>query len=196
MHRKEVNVMRIKKGICILGALGSVFAIGALVIGILAFINPGESMAQGLPVNATIQFGNTGVGSGNSGKNFPRGHDESGHASDKLIPGTVSIAQGGTVTFMIVGSSRHQVEVYPAGTIPTDIDTANVEAIGGCGGPNYIDDGIGETLGPPTCAGGLNVAMKAFNEPGRYLVICRFNPHFESGMWGWVEVGNAAGNDG
>jgi len=64
MDRKEVKSMRIKKGTLILGALGSAFAIGATAIGILTFINPTESMAQGLPVNATMQFGNTGVGSG------------------------------------------------------------------------------------------------------------------------------------
>jgi plastocyanin len=27
-----------------------------------------------------------------------------------------------------------------------------------------------------------------FTEPGRYLVICGFLPHFEVGMYGWVEV--------
>ena len=79
------------------------------------------------------------------------------------------------------------LETIP-GTLPTDIDTSNVVAIGGCGRPNYIDDGIGEALGLPTCGGGGNVAMKAFDEPGRYLIICQFRPHFESGMWGWVNV--------
>jgi plastocyanin len=27
-----------------------------------------------------------------------------------------------------------------------------------------------------------------FDEPGRYLVICSFNPHFQIGMYGWVIV--------
>jgi hypothetical protein len=27
-----------------------------------------------------------------------------------------------------------------------------------------------------------------FDEPGRYLVICAVLPHFNVGMYGWVEV--------
>jgi plastocyanin len=31
-------------------------------------------------------------------------------------------------------------------------------------------------------------AQYTFHAPGRYLVICAFLPHFEVGMYGWVEV--------
>src|SRR5262245_8290675 len=97
----------------------------ALLTQILMVMIASERRAQGLQVTATIQFGNTGVGSG-----FPpaSGHDQSGNAADKLIPGAVNIVAGGTVTFMIVGSTRHQVTVYPAETSPNDVNTGNAPA--------------------------------------------------------------------
>ena len=38
------------------------------------------------------------------------------------------------------------------------------------------------------CAGGPTAPSYTFTEPGRYLVICAFLPHFELQMWGWVIV--------
>ena len=187
--------MLIKKGSFIMGALGSAFAIGAAAVGILIFINPAESMAQGLPLNATIQFGNVDVGSG-----FPArdNHDESGHASDKLIPGAVSIALDGSVNFITVGSSRHRVMIFPPGTLPGDINTDQEVTLGNgtpaqCRMGNYIDPDNAanpdeELLDLPPCAGGDGMGDKTFTEPGKWLVICQFIPHFEAGMWGWVNV--------
>lgn len=174
-------------------------ALGAAVIGMLIFITPAKSIAQGLPMTATIQFGN--VGAGNSQADGA-GNDVRGHPSavsdDILIPSRVNISLDGTVTFMIVGSSRHQVEVYPEGTLPAEINTSTTVSISGCGGPNYVDDGVGEVLGQPPCNSGPSTVTKTFDTTGRFLVICRFKPHFDAGMWGWVVVddpsGNAVGN--
>jgi plastocyanin len=38
------------------------------------------------------------------------------------------------------------------------------------------------------CEGGAAAPTWTFNNPGRYLVICTFLPHFQSGMYGWVTV--------
>ena len=34
-------------------------------------------------------------------------------------------------------------------------------------------------------------ATYTFTQPGKYLVICAFLPHFEGGMYAWVEVKEA-----
>jgi plastocyanin len=38
------------------------------------------------------------------------------------------------------------------------------------------------------CEGGSPAPTWTFTTPGRYLVICTFLPHFETGMYGWVTV--------
>ena len=35
----------------------------------------------------------------------------------------------------------------------------------------------------------------AFLNPGRYLVICAVLPHFNDGMYAWVEVSGRGNND-
>ena len=42
------------------------------------------------------------------------GHDQSFHASDKMVPRTVVISQGGSVTFSI--TPPHQLAIYGPGT--------------------------------------------------------------------------------
>ena len=109
---------------------------------------------------------------------------------DNVIPRTVAIADGGTVTFEI-NQGVHQVMIFPPGTRPGDVDTSGLSPIAGCPGPNYINDADGIVLGanPPCGAGGPSIVQHEFNGPGRYLVICRFNPHFEGAdMFGWVIV--------
>lgn len=133
---------------------------------------------------ATIQFGQPDVGSP-----FPPSadHDESAHASDNLVPGTVVIDKGGTVTFN-VPAGVHQIAIYAPGTNPEDINTASLIAL--CPGqtPRLINDATNRVALITHACFSAWQAQYTFNTPGRYLVICAFLPHFEVGMYGWVEV--------
>ena len=143
------------------------------------------------PLSATVQFGQPNVGSP-----FPptSGHDQSAHAVDNMVPRTVVIDTGGTVTFNIPGV--HQVAIYGPGTEPDDIDTSMLILMPpGCprpgGAPLLINDPENrEALYAQPClpGGAARVVTHTFTEPGRYLVICAFLPHFQVQMWGWVEV--------
>ena len=161
---------------------------GALAVSGLA---ASQSVAGGHPMSATIAFGRPEIGSSFPPTDF---HDQSGHAEDKLFPRTVVIAQGGKVTFDLSGPGRavHQVAVYPDGTEPDDVDTTALvlpPANSNCPPVPLIADPDGEVLDPPPCAGGSTSPSFTFTEPGRYLVICTFLPHFvDAQMYGWVIV--------
>lgn len=140
------------------------------------------------PNDATVQFGLVDVGSG-----FPpsAGHDQSRHSNDTMVPGTVEIDRGGSVTFNIV--NPHQISIYEPGTRPEDIDTSIRSAMpAGCpnpGGNALITDpdGLVASWADP-CNAPRQPITYQFDEPGRYLVICSFDPHFQIGMYGWVIV--------
>ena len=144
----------------------------------------------GPPLTATVRFGLDSQ----TGSPFPvpLGHDESSHAKHTLVPRTVVISQGGTVTF-VIDSPVHQVAVYEAGTEPGDIDATILTpgGMGDCPDIPLIDDmdGLVAVLGDQPCAGGPTMVSYTFDEPGRYLVICAFLPHFaDDDMYGWVIV--------
>jgi plastocyanin len=153
----------------------------------------GSINAQGggnSPDSATIQFGNDGVGS-----HFPppSGHDASGNARDNLIPRTVVIDKGGTVTFKMGFSGVHQVAIYSPGTDPDSIrTTAPFLTSGGRGCPPVplINDPQNRVavVGTQACSGGSSTLTFTFKTAGKFLVICTFLPHFQTGMYGWVEV--------
>ena len=163
--------------------------------------NPGADVAQNrpngarssvaTPSTATVQFGKPAVGSPFSPTS---GHDQSAHAVDNMVPRTVVIDVGGTVTFNVPGV--HQVAIYDPGTEPDDIDTSILVLMPpGCpspgGAPLMINDPENrEALYAQPClpGGATRVVTHTFTEPGRYLVICAFLPHFEVQMYGWVEV--------
>jgi plastocyanin len=163
----------------------SITVIAALVFGLLAvplvvFADP--------PMSATVRFGLSNVGSP-----FPptADHDKSTHAVDSVVPRTVVISQGGTVTFEI-GSPVHQVAIYEPGTGPNDIDTGLViGSLPGCPPVPLIadPDGLVAILDDQPCAGGSNAPSFTFTEPGRYLIVCTFLPHFvDNDMYSWVIV--------
>lgn len=145
---------------------------------------------NGLPTSATIVFGRETVGSP-----FPPpdGHDASTHAKDSMVPRTVVIAQGGSVTFEI--GPFHRAAIYDSGTLPGDIDiSATVDLVAPFPIPGFVIDDPTNRLAvawaDPTV---LNVTETdwtyVFNTPGRYLVICTTVPHFvDNDMYGWVIV--------
>ena len=145
------------------------------------------------PTDAHVHFGDE-----NAGSPFDPDHDQSFHAVDKMVPRTVVISQGGSVTFSI--TPPHQVAIYEPGTTPNDINLH----------PDFLDDLavpfppfnipdiiINYTEGrvalsdPPNFFGHTEWTTPegTFDEPGRYLVICTILPHFAAAnMYGWVIV--------
>jgi len=145
---------------------------------------PLGAQAGNTPLAATIQFGQLEVGSP-----FPPSaqHDESAHAKDNVVPRTVVIDRGGTVTFE-VPAGVHQIAIYEPGTEPEDINTAALIPL--CPGttPRVINDATNRVALITHACGSAWQAQYTFDTPGRYLVICAFLTHFQVGMYGWVEV--------
>ena len=129
-----------------------------------------------------------------------------------MLPNDVEINQGGVVHFLVAGF--HQPIVYKPGTKPEDIvvpptgtfinDPNNQFYLGinPAGGPlntpatpvvpgdirSNAQNRV-ESVGFPATegiVGGIVVSPKA--EPGVYLVICNVRQHFQTGMFGFVEV--------
>jgi len=142
--------------------------------------SPLGAQAGNTALAATMQFGQPDVGSP-----FPPSadHDQSAHAKDNLVPRTVVIDRGGTVTFE-VPAGVHQIAIYEPGTEPEDIDTAVLIPL--CPGttPRVIDDATNRVALITHACGSDWQAQYTFDTPGRYLVICAF----QVGMYGWVEV--------
>lgn len=144
--------------------------------------------AAGSQLAATMEFGQADVGS-----DFPPSadHDQSSHAKDKLVPGTVVIDRGGTVTFE-VPAGVHQIAIYEPGKAPEDIDiTALIPLCPGTA-PRLINDTDRRLALITHSCGSSWSAQYTFTTPGRYLVICAFLTHFQIGMYGWVEVRDRA----
>ncbi len=142
-----------------------------------------------LSLSATIDFGRDSLGSP-----FPppSGHDQSGHSRDSLFPQEVVIDKGGTVTFVMGASGVHEVAIYEPGTSPNDINASVLDFPPSppCPPVPTINDQNGRIaiVSDQVCEGGSPSPTYQFNNPGRYLVICTFLPHFNAGMYGWVTV--------
>jgi plastocyanin len=128
---------------------------------------------------------------------FAGDHDGSGNAADDIVPRTAVIATGGQVSF-IRADGRHQAAVYAPGTDvralqaaaaasappgpPSEfnIDTATLDRV-------YL--GPLQGAWPAGPAGAQTTPAGTFTEPGRYLVVCTFRPHFiDNNMYGWINV--------
>jgi plastocyanin len=98
-------------------------------------------------------------------------------------PRTVVISAGGSVTFEIDG--RHRVAIYAPDTDPSDITLPTI-------GAEITDADDRVALEPNPLATKTDVIWTTppgtFGATGRYLVICTFVPHFQTGMYGWVNV--------
>ena len=144
----------------------------------------GVSGATATRLSATVQFGLPNVGS-----HHPIGEDESGHADDTLVPQTVVIDKGGTVTFNAV--SIHQIAIYEDGKQPEDVNTSTLVAMPCPDLPPFrINDPAGRIAingaNPVGC--GPRTYTHSFAAAGKYLVICEVLPHFNIRMYGWVVV--------
>ena len=165
---------------------------GGLLVVALAVVLPTAVMA-GPDSSASVQFGNTDVGSpGPVGPGIEL-HDASANAQFNLVPRTVVVAAGGTVEFTVgvAGATGnnvvpHQVAVCRLGTGLDDVVDADLTTV-------PINDADCPVVGPsppsPSATVQKTFTGPGFDQPGRYLVVCNLRPHFtEFNMYGWVNV--------
>jgi hypothetical protein len=136
---------------------------------------------------ATVSFGQWHTSP--SLDRFPNNSPIDGNVH-KLIPFDTKIKAGGTIDFIIGGF--HLLTIYGPGTEFDDISTTVLTPIPGAppGFPPVVDDpkdriyrGL-SPLGLPQD----RVEAVNFANPGRYLVVCTFLPHFLDRMFGFVTV--------
>lgn len=154
-------------------------------------ISLAKAANPGLPSTAVVTFGRTGVG---SPFDPAIGHDRSGHAPEKILPHTVNIAAGGSVTFNL--APFHAAAIYDNGTQPGDItiSPATLDDLPAPFIPDFIinDPSNRIALGPPLNPGApttWTTPPGTFDDPGTYLVICTVVPHFVGAkMYAFVKV--------
>jgi plastocyanin len=149
--------------------------------------------AAGVGSSASMEFGEV---THDVGSPFPppSGHDQSGHAYDKVRPRTVVIAAGGSVTFDI--GPFHQVSIYQAGTEPDDISIAFESLTSPFPIPGFLIVSPAGRIASNNLTTSLSFGTSTwtspagtFDTPGKYLVLCRVAPHFlGANMYGWVIV--------
>lgn len=105
-----------------------------------------------------------------------------------MAPQVAKIKAGGTVNFIIGGF--HLVLVYDDGTKPEEIDTGITIPPTNSPVPPLIADPNGRIYRglDPSTQPQDRVEVVHFAEPGTYLVICGVLPHFQEGMYGYVQV--------
>jgi len=108
----------------------------------------------------------------------------------KLIPFEAKIKAGGTVNFIISGF--HLVTVYGPPTDFDDISTAVLTPLPGApmGFPPAVDDPQNRVYRGLSPFGLPQDRVEAVNfaDPGRYLAVCTFQPHFIDRMFGYITV--------
>jgi plastocyanin len=178
----------------------SAVSLGVLALTLVACDQPASPTAAGartpgLAVAATVSVR---FGINERGSPFPQQnrHDQSSTAADRLVPQTVVITRGGSVTFQI--DEVHQAAVYRPGMLPGDIridrsTLASADLGFGIVLPEFrINDPNGRLARAPSQAlvdHTWTTPPGTFEEPGRYLVICTSAPHFVlNRMYGWVIV--------
>jgi plastocyanin len=131
-----------------------------------------SAQSANVPKTTVMVLGNPDAGT----PYFPGVHDQSVHAKDRIIPGTVVINVGETVTFK--GLLSHRLAIYNDGMKAEDILNTNP-------GP-FVLYPYGRLYLQPSAT--QQVKLK-FARPGKYLVVCAIKSHFFGrNMWGWVIV--------
>ena len=108
----------------------------------------------------------------------------------KMVPFEAQIKAGGSVNFIISGF--HVLTVYGNGTEFEDINASLLSPLPGApmGFPPVVDDPLNRVYRGLNPFGMAQDRIEAVNfaEPGRYLVVCTFLPHFLDRMHGYVTV--------
>jgi plastocyanin len=150
--------------------------------GVLAAAAPSLAAQHGqLPVPGALSLVTVAFGQWNTpiDRFGPTGPPNVGH---HLSPREVTLAVGGTVSFLIGGF--HLVLVYDGGKLHTDVNVATAT-----GTPPLINDTVNRIYrGLPPTAGVDRIENVHFHQPGRYLFVCGVLPHFNDGMYGYVNV--------
>ena len=122
---------------------------------------------------------------------FDPDHDSSATALDQIVPHVVTSIVLEDVYFER-GGGNHGVAVYAPGTDVEALQAA--AAVAPPGPPSHFNIDTSEFdrlfAGPQGTGWTLTIVPGGtFSEPGRYLVVCTFRPHFvDLDMYGYVEV--------
>lgn len=183
MKRREF-VEKLGIGSATLAAAG---ALGGVVSAASDEQGHGHSPLDGPLASATVSFGSwkTDLPLDRFPSNSPRRAN-----AHTVLPYTVTIKAGGSVSFLISGT--HQILVYADGTTLDSINGALiVEATPGPPPfPGFVNDpqnriyrGLDPRLLPQD-----RVESVTFHNKGVHLVVCGLVPHFNEGMAGFVKV--------
>ena len=164
--------------------------------------------ASGPLATATVSFGAWTALPGTGTLNrFPNVGQAPGVANNvhAMIPHEVKIKAGGSVNFIIAGF--HLLAIYDDGTKPGHINTAiTISPTITPPAPPLINDatnriyfGLDPSVlprlappNPPVAPASPplqdRVEVVHFPDPGTFLVICAVLPHFQGGMYGYVNV--------
>lgn len=108
----------------------------------------------------------------------------------ELFPYTTTIKAGGSVNFIIAGF--HIVAVYGPGSTFDSVNGSILMPIPGAptGFPPVINDSLNRIYrgANPITLSQDRTEVVNFPDPGTYLVICAFQPHFLDRMHGFVKV--------
>jgi len=176
--------------------VASVLASGVVAAPILmADHEHDKDEVSGPQANATVTFGAWLTDYQPPLNRFNGGQEPVDSNHHHMVPFEAQIKAGGTVNFVISGF--HILGIYAPGTDVDDISTAvrinipNAPA----GFPQVINDPLNRVywgknpwaLAPPPLLD--RTESVTFSQPGTYLVICTFVPHFVPGqMHGYVKV--------
>jgi hypothetical protein len=115
-------------------------------------------------------------------------HDRSTNAKDNIVPRSLVISQGSSVTYRVNGN--HWPAVYRPGIDDEDISATSFPAPS-CAAGTRVNDPNGrlfETAGCLSDGSTFTIPASTFSAPGRYLIICQVRPHFLNDMYGWIVV--------
>jgi hypothetical protein len=160
---------------------------GAIAAPVLAAGQHDHDVVDGPLADATVSFGQWNTSPPLD--RFPNNSPITGNVH-KLIPFETKIKAGGTINFIISGF--HLVTVYGPGTEFEDINGSLTAAIPGApaGFPPVVNDPANRVYRGLSPFGLPQDRIEAVNfaEPGRYLAVCTFVPHFIDRMFGYIRV--------